>query len=123
MRPEVQELPLPSAVMSRFPLPSRCTLLVELVIVSISPVPKFEPGPVSYVHFEPLGALPEAPEKSSLKTVDHPDGGGGTVTAWAAGVSAPNRAIAPRAAASARARQRRNIEARRGTTGWGEVRE
>ncbi|CAM5656684.1 hypothetical protein KAURM247S_08240 [Kitasatospora aureofaciens] len=47
IRPEVQEPPLPRAVMSRWPLPSRWTLAVESVMVSISPVPKFEPGPVS----------------------------------------------------------------------------
>src|ERR1700761_1839000 len=79
IRPEVQLLPDFRAVMSRWPLPSRCTLLDELVDVSISPVPKFDPGPVSYIHWPP-GPLPEAPEKLSLKTVLHPDGGAGTVT-------------------------------------------
>src|SRR5689334_16440372 len=39
MRPDVQFPPLLSAVMSRFPAPSRWTLADELVIVSISPVP------------------------------------------------------------------------------------
>src|SRR5580692_128145 len=78
MRPEVHELPLPSAVMSRLPLPSRWTLLVELVMVSISPVPKLEPGPVSYIHWE-SAPEPAAPLKSSLKMVDQPDGGPGTV--------------------------------------------
>src|SRR5690348_18136856 len=63
--------------MSRLPLPSRWTLLVELVIVSISPVPKLEPGPVSYIHWEPAPE-PAAPLKSSLKMVDQPDGGPGT---------------------------------------------
>src|SRR5215469_17348473 len=82
MRPEVHELPLPSAVMSRLPLPSRWTLLVELVIVSISPVPKLEPGPVSYIHCESMPE-PEEPLKSSLKTVDQPDGGAGTSAARA----------------------------------------
>src|SRR3984885_6174439 len=84
-RPEVHELPLPSAVMSRLPLPSRCTLLVELVIVSISPVPKLEPGPVSYIHWESMPD-PDPPPKSSLKTVDQPDGGAGTASG---AVSAP----------------------------------
>ena len=51
-RPDVHELPLPMALMLRLPPPSWYTLLVELVIVSISPVPKFEPGPVSYIHCE-----------------------------------------------------------------------
>src|ERR1700728_3431011 len=90
MRPEVHELPLPRAVMSRLPLPSWCTLLVEFVIVSISPVPKLEPAPVSYIHWESMPD-PDEPVKSSLKTVDHPDGGAGTAAgdaragdAWAA---------------------------------------
>jgi hypothetical protein len=52
-------------------------LLVELVIVSISPVPKFDPGPVSYIHCE-SAPLPEEPAKSSLNTVDQPEGGPGT---------------------------------------------
>jgi len=62
-------------------------LLVELVIVSISPVPKFEPGPVSYIHWEST-ADPAAPLKSSLKTVDQPDGGPGTVVSPAPEVAA-----------------------------------
>jgi len=78
-RPEVHELPLPRAVMSRSPLPSRWTLLVELVIVSISPVPKLDPGPVSYIHWESMPD-PAEPLKSSLKTVDQPDGGPGTAS-------------------------------------------
>ena len=90
MRPEVQELPLPSAVMSRLPLPSRCTLLVELVIVSISPVPKLEPGPVSYIHWESMPD-PAAPLKSSLKTVDQPDGGPGTAAGAATAPGVPWR--------------------------------
>src|SRR6202041_3030940 len=85
MRPDVHELPLPSAVISRLPLPSRWTLLVELVIVSISPVPKPEPGPVSYIHWESTPE-PAAPLKSSLNTVDQPDGGAGTASG---AVSAP----------------------------------
>src|SRR5690349_1802958 len=79
--------------MSRLPLPSRWTLLVELVIVSISPVPKLEPGPVSYIHWE-SAPEPAAPLKSSLNTVDQPDGGAGT---------ALGAASAPRAVAVARA--------------------
>src|SRR5579875_2114350 len=85
-RPDVHELPEPSAVMSRSPLPSRWTLLVEFVIVSISPVPKFEPGPVSYIHWESIPE-PEEPLKSSLNVVVQPDGGPGTV-AGAARVAA-----------------------------------
>src|SRR5579859_4468073 len=86
-RPEVHELPPPSAVRSRLPLPSRCTLLVEFVIVSISPVPKLEPGPVSYIHCESTPE-PAAPLKSSLKTVDQPDGGPGTAAGAATAVAA-----------------------------------
>src|SRR5579875_377157 len=86
MRPEVQEPPLPSAVISRFPFPSRWTLLAEFVMVSISPVPKLEPGPVSYIHCESTPE-PAAPLKSSLNTVVQPDGGGGTVCGDAAGAA------------------------------------
>jgi hypothetical protein len=52
-------------------------------MVSISPVPKLEPGPVSYIHWEPT---PETapPLKSSLNTVDQPDGGPGTAFGAAA---------------------------------------
>src|SRR5450631_3384935 len=82
MRPDVQEPPLFSAVMSRSPLPSRYTLLDEFVMVSISPVPKLEPGPVSYCHADD-GPLPAAPLKSSLNTVDQPEGGPGTASAAA----------------------------------------
>src|ERR1700730_2922868 len=96
MRPEVHELPLPSAVMSRLPLPSRWTLLVELVMVSISPVPKLERGPVSYIHWE-SAREPAAPLKSSLNTVDQPDGGPGTAAgAASAALEAGAAATAPR---------------------------
>src|SRR6202035_5632777 len=97
-RPDVHELPEPSAVMSRLPLPSRWTLLVELVIVSISPVPKFAPGPVSYIHWESMPE-PAAPLKSSLNTVDQPDGGAGP--AAGAAIAAP--AAGARADAGTRA--------------------
>jgi hypothetical protein len=76
MRPEVQLPPPSSAVMSRLPLPSRWTFEVELVIVSISPVPKVEPAPVSYIHC-PSAPLPAEPVKSSLKTVLQPEGAPG----------------------------------------------
>src|ERR1700728_1961844 len=90
--------------MSRLPLPSRWTLLVELVIVSISPVPKLDPGPVSYIHWESMPD-PAAPLKSSLKTVDQPDGGPGTAagaaaTAGAALAAGAARAVADDAAAA-----------------------
>src|SRR5450631_3228797 len=83
IRPDVHEPPDPSAVMLRLPLPSRWTLADELVIVSISPVPKLEPGPVSYFQADD-GPLPAAPLKSSPKTVDQPDGAGGTALGAAA---------------------------------------
>ena len=48
-------------------------MLVEFVIVSISPVPKLAPGPVTYFHW--LSAPdPAAPLKPSLNVVDQPDG-------------------------------------------------
>src|ERR1700677_290908 len=90
IRPDVHELPLPRAVMSRSPLPSRWTLLVEFVMVSISPVPKVEPAPVSYIHWE-SAPEPEAPLKSSLKIVDQPEGGPGTVWGAARARSAAGR--------------------------------
>src|SRR5689334_13278614 len=110
MRPEVHELPLPSAVMSRLPLPSRWTLLVELVIVSISPVPKLEPGPVSYIHWEPAPE-PAAPLKSSLNTVCQPDGGAGT----ARGAAAVAGAATAKGAAAAAAAGSVAVSARTGT--------
>jgi hypothetical protein len=54
-------------------------LLVEFVIVSISPVPKLDPGPVSYCHCESMPE-PEDPLKSSLNWVVQPDGGPGTAS-------------------------------------------
>ncbi len=52
-------------------------------MVSISPVPKLDPGPVSYFHWESMPD-PDEPLKSSLKTVDQPDGGPGTAAGTAA---------------------------------------
>src|SRR5882757_6781180 len=89
MRPDVHELPDPFAVICRSPAPSRWVLAVELVIVSISPVPK-TPVPVSCTHC-PDGALPAAPAKSSLKTVVKPAGGAGT----ADGVTAALAVLVP----------------------------
>src|SRR5712691_2449015 len=57
-------------------------------MVSISPVPKLEPGPVSYIHWE-SAPEPAAPLKSSLNTVDQPDGGAGT----ALGAASARRAV------------------------------
>src|SRR5579864_8955258 len=82
IRADVHELPEPSAVISKFPLPSRYPLLVEFVMVSISPVPKLDPGPVSYIQLEPGGVL-AGPLKSSLNSVLQPDGGGGALSRWA----------------------------------------
>src|SRR5215472_1097327 len=52
-------------------------------MVSISPVPKLDPGPVSYFQFADDTIEPAAPEKPSLNTVVQPEGGGGTVVARA----------------------------------------
>jgi hypothetical protein len=71
-------------------------LLAEFVMVSISPVPKLEPGPVSYIQLDD-GALPAGPLKSSLKTVDHPDGGPGTAAGARAAAEAEDPATAVRA--------------------------
>src|SRR6266568_9210184 len=64
-------------------------------MVSISPVPKLEPGPVSYIHWE-SAPEPAAPLKSSLNTVDQPDGGAGT----ALGAASVPRAVAVAGAAA-----------------------
>src|SRR5258708_17684722 len=52
-------------------------------MVSISPVPKLEPGPVWYFKFGDDAGGAAAPEKPSLNTVVQPEGGGGTVVAKA----------------------------------------
>jgi hypothetical protein len=70
-------------------------LFVEFVIVSISPVPKLEPGPVSYFQLAEDTGDPAAPEKLSLKTVVQPAGGPGTVvaaTGWLSATAAPTDA-------------------------------
>src|SRR5580698_10020939 len=100
MRPDVHVVPLPSAVMSRSPLPSRWTLLVEFVMVSISPVPKLEPAPVSYIHCESMPE-PEEPLKSSLKVVVQPDGAPGTVCGAALAVDRAAGAAGPAGVAEA----------------------
>src|SRR5260370_41527672 len=63
-------------------------------MVSISPVPKLEPGPVSYCQLDD-GAVCAGPLKSSLNTVDRPGGGAGTAAGKAAA-----RAVAAREAAA-----------------------
>src|SRR6266849_5262720 len=67
-------------------------------MVSISPVPKLEPGPVSYIHWEPAPE-PAPPLKSSLNSVDQPDGGPGTAFGAAAARAAAAAAgrVAPAA--------------------------
>src|ERR1700760_1483326 len=108
IRPEVQLPPDFRAVMTRWPLPSRCTLEDELVMVSISPVPNEEPGRVSNFP-SPPGPAPDAPAKLSLKTVDQPLGGAGTVTAFAvpdSGMTASRPAAAGMAGRRAARRRR-----------------
>src|ERR1700726_2864019 len=78
-RPEVQALPELSAVMSRWPLPSRWTLLAEPVIVSTSPVPQLaaplaEVVPVRVIQLAEDGAEPADPAKLSLHTGVQPGG-------------------------------------------------
>src|SRR4029077_15111803 len=51
---------------------------VLFVIVSISPVPKLLPGPVSYFQSAVLTPVFAAPVKSSLHVSVNPDGGAGT---------------------------------------------
>jgi hypothetical protein len=68
-------------------------LLVELVMVSISPVPKLEPGPVSYFQLADTGD-PAEPAKPSLNTVENPGGGPGTVVAAAGPASVTAAATA-----------------------------
>jgi hypothetical protein len=46
MRPDVQEPPESTAVMSRWPEPSSATLALEFVFVSTSPVPNWGAHPV-----------------------------------------------------------------------------
>src|SRR6185312_14686002 len=74
IRPEVHEPPEDRAVISRWPLPSRCTFEVEFDMVSTSPVPQLAgpPGelvPVSSIQSEDEGALPAAPPKLAFQTV------------------------------------------------------
>src|SRR5690242_16399750 len=80
VHPELGSVPECSARKIRCPLPSRNTFDVLLVIVSISPVPNVEPGPVSY--FQALSTpVPAAPLKSSLQVKVHPVGGAGAAAA------------------------------------------
>src|SRR5258708_27939132 len=72
-RPEVQAPLLSSAVRSRWPLPSRCTLLVEFVIVSTSPSPHWaapvaDVVPVLVIQFADDGADPDRRAMLSFHT-------------------------------------------------------
>src|SRR5438045_1807316 len=92
-RPEVQPAPGSPpecrARSARCPAPSWNTLAVLLVIVSISPVPKLLPGPVSYFQTPVSRPVPAAPLKSSLHVRLKPAGGAGT----AAGAEVPADAV------------------------------
>src|ERR1051325_12118964 len=89
IRPEVQPavglVPECSARSTRCPAPSWNTLDVLLVMVSISPVPKLLPGPVSYFQVPVFTPVPDAPVKSSDQVVVKPAGGAPT----AAGAAMP----------------------------------
>ena len=77
MRPEYQVVCVLVALMTSVPAPSLKTLAVLFVMVSISPVPKLRPGPVSYFHTVVSAPVPAAPVKSSLQKSVNPDGGAG----------------------------------------------
>lgn len=69
-------------------------------MVSISPVPKLEPGPVSYIQLQE-GALPAGPAKSSSNTVVQPvPGAGGALSARAAVPTTVPPAVSANTAAS-----------------------
>src|SRR4051812_31692830 len=96
MRPDVQPavgfVPVWIALSTRCPAPSSNTFEVLFVIVSISPVPKLLPGPVSYCQV-PVGTpVPAAPVKSSLQVAVQPAGGLGT-----AALATPAKSRAPAA--------------------------
>ena len=58
-------------------------------MVSISPVPKLLPGPVSYCQLPVLTPVPAAPLKSSLQVSVKPAGGAGTAAGLAVPADAP----------------------------------
>src|SRR3954465_9142100 len=99
--------------MSREPCPSRCTLLVEPVIVSISPVPKV-PWPVLYFHIERSTPFAAGPLKSSIQTRDHlpPPCTGGDPAAAVAAKGVALAAVGNRATATAA--RNRIVRANRG---------
>jgi len=103
-------------------------LEVLLVIVSISPVPKLLPGPVSYFQSAPLTPVPAAPLKSSLQVVVKPAGGPGTACGAAAGVAGaaagvaappvPVAAVIPATLSAATARAARPSRVRERRARW-----
>src|SRR4051812_5316484 len=117
IRPEVQpvpgSVPLCRARRTRLPVPSRKTLAALFVMVSISPVPKLLPGPVSYFQAAVSTPDPAAPLNSSLQVRVKPAGGAG-VAAWAG--------AEPASGATATVPVRRRVAdssaRRRGRLGW-----
>src|SRR6185437_14906506 len=98
IRPEVQpdagSVPECSARRAMCPAPSRNTFAVLFVMVSISPVPKLLPGPVSYFQVPVFTPAPEAPLNSSLQVRVKPAGGAGAAAMAAAGAPAGAAAAA-----------------------------
>src|SRR5690242_14671465 len=128
IRPDVQPavglVPECSARSTRWPAPSWNTFEVLLVMVSISPVPKLLPGPVSYFQVPVFTPVPEAPLNSSLQVRVKPAGGAGAAAATAGAAAMPDcpipdvpaeaTAVKPRtvnaAVAAASAVQRRGLD-------------
>src|SRR4051794_31788154 len=71
-------------------------------MVSISPVPKLLPGPVSYFQLPASTPLPDPPLKSSLQVRLKPLGGAGTAAGAASGTTAAVRVVPAPAGAAAR---------------------
>src|SRR3954452_8397926 len=117
IRPEVQpvpgSVPLCRARRTRLPVPSRKTLAGLFVMVSISPVPKLLPGPVSYFQAPASTPDPAAPLNSSLQVRVKPAGGAGAA-AWAG--AEPARVAT--ATVPARRRGADSSARRRGRLGW-----
>src|SRR4051812_41282896 len=124
MRPEVQpergSEPLCRARSTRWPDPSWKTLAVLFVIVSISPVPKVLPGPVSYFHTPVFTPVLAAALNSSLQVRVKPAGGAGTAAAASVLPDEPAYATAvmpARATVAAAAKAAERILIRRGGCG------
>src|SRR5690349_3755071 len=124
VQPEVGFVPECSARSAMCPAPSRNTLEVLFVMVSISPVPKLLPGPVSYFQVPVFTPVPDAPLNSSLQVRLKPAGGAGAAAATAGAAAMPDcpisdvpaeaTAVKPRtvsaAVAAASAVQRRGLD-------------